>query len=119
MVFERAKDPRSSLGRSEQTLERRQTSLALQLHTLLDLTHASDRQLRRAASFRQPSGARIGSPSIEMHPALVYIAVSLAASTAETWIGSLSEYRYATGPVNRGSSFRLAHFLESAGFRTP
>ncbi|TKA56879.1 hypothetical protein B0A53_01280 [Rhodotorula sp. CCFEE 5036] len=29
-----------------------------------------------------------------MHPALVYIAVSLAASTAETWIGSLSEYRF-------------------------
>ena len=35
------------------------------------------------------------------HPALIYIAVSVAASTAEIWIGTLSEYRYVHGTCDR------------------
>ena len=35
------------------------------------------------------------------HPALIYIAVSVAASTAEVWIGTLSEYRYVHGTSDR------------------
>lgn len=69
-------------------------TLALQLPTLLDHSHASDRELKRAASLRRPSGTRTRSRSTTMHPALVYIAVSTSASIIETWIGSLSEYRF-------------------------
>lgn len=93
-------------------------TLALQLPTLLDHSHASDRELKRAASLRRPSGTRTRSRSTTMHPALVYIAVSTSASIIETWIGSLSEYRCAAGHVERLGCSR-AHLLCARRFPYP